>query len=402
MFPIRDRRGRVIAFGGRVLGDDTPKYLNSPETPLFHKGRELYGLFEARQASRHIERLIVVEGYMDVVALAQHGIRNAVATLGTAITSDHITPLFRTAPEVVFCFDGDRAGRDAAWKALDIVLPEIKEERSARFMFLPDGEDPDTMVRKIGQAGFEEEISKAMPLANFLLNNLLQRVDMNAIDGKARLVELTQPKLAKITNVLSRRRIISRLAQQIAMDDIELMHLLGEKPIENQRSKASQNRNSSEIRGLSPVRTVISLLLDQPQLAQKADEPARYLKLVEPGVTLMVELLELLQNSPNINCGTILEHWRERPEQKHLAKLAQLPLTTPTEGMEAEFLGALTLLDKQRIEREYAFLLSKSETQGLSQEEKRQLTQLQTEKRDLAKQLGRREPGQDSGQTPQL
>ena len=163
MFPIRDRRGRIIAFGGRVIdSNDTPKYLNSPESPLFHKGKELYGLYEARQALRQIDRLLVVEGYMDVVALAQHGIRYAVATLGTALTPDHIAPLFRTTQEVVFCFDGDRAGRDAAWKALDIMLPELKEGRTARFMFLPDGEDPDTLVRKIGQTAFEELVKNAV------------------------------------------------------------------------------------------------------------------------------------------------------------------------------------------------------------------------------------------------
>ncbi len=165
IFPIRDTRGRVVGFGGRLLGDGKPKYLNSPETPVFHKGRELYGLFEARQADANPARLLVVEGYMDVVALAQFGISNAVATLGTATTSDHLEKLYRATPELVFCFDGDRAGRDAAWKALQTALPLMREGRQARFLFLPDGDDPDSMVRRIGQEAMQAEIGDALPLS---------------------------------------------------------------------------------------------------------------------------------------------------------------------------------------------------------------------------------------------
>jgi DNA primase len=383
MFPIRDRRGRIIAFGGRVIdGNDTPKYLNSPESPLFHKGKELYGLYEARQALRQIDRLLVVEGYMDVVALAQHGIRYAVATLGTALTPDHVGPLFRTTQEVVFCFDGDRAGRDAAWKALDIMLPELKEGRTARFIFLPDGEDPDTLVRKIGQTAFEERVKSAVPLSTFLLDNLLHQVDMGAIDGRARLVELVRPKLARISTPIFRHMLIKALAERINMPSPELLHLLGEQPLPKPR--VEQPRHNQEPRKLSPVRTAITLLLNQPQLAQNAGEPQRYLGLTEPGVRLLVELLELAQATPHINCGTILERWRDRPEGKHLSKLARTPVTTPAEGLEAEFQGVLRLLDRQRLDQEYEQLLRRSETGQLTQEEKLRITQLQNEKRALA------------------
>ncbi|MDJ0740543.1 MAG: DNA primase, partial [Gammaproteobacteria bacterium] len=197
IFPIRDGRGRVVGFGGRLLGDGKPKYLNSPETPVFHKGRELYGLYEARQADGHPARLLVVEGYMDVVALAQFGIGNAVATLGTATTSDHLEKLYRATPEVVFCFDGDRAGRDAAWKALQTALPLMRDGRQARFLFLPDGEDPDSLVRQIGAAAFTERVGGAQPLSEYLFEKLSAQVDMQTLDGRARLGELTQPLLER-------------------------------------------------------------------------------------------------------------------------------------------------------------------------------------------------------------
>ncbi len=399
MFPIRDRRGRVIAFGGRILennaqesasaaagrtlGAANPKYLNSPESPLFHKGKELYGLYEARQALRQIERLLVVEGYMDVVALAQHGIRYAVATLGTALTPDHLQPLFRTSSEVVFCFDGDRAGRDAAWKALDIMLPEIRDGRTARFMFLPDGEDPDSLIRKIGKPAFEEQIETAISLSEFLLQNLTQRVDMSAIDGRARLVDLARPKLTKIGNTVFKHMIINELANRTNMPQRDLSQLLGEKPVGQQRPKTI--RHNSEPRKLSPVRSIITLLLEQPQLALHATDPTRFKELEEPGIGLLVELLELIQQHPNISCGAILEHWRGKPEAKHLNKLARTPSEIPADGYEHEFHDSLRLLDKQRVERSYNQLLRKGESGSLSSEEKQQLTRLLTEKQALSR-----------------
>ncbi|WP_429196232.1 DNA primase, partial [Aeromonas veronii] len=172
MFPIRDKRGRVIGFGGRVLGDGTPKYLNSPETPIFHKGRELFGLYEVKQAHKDPRRILVVEGYMDVVALGQYDIDYAVAALGTATTSDHIHTLFRTTAEVVCCYDGDNAGREAAWRALDNALPHLQDGRELKFVFLPDGEDPDSLVRQIGKEGFEALLDEAQPFADFMFERL--------------------------------------------------------------------------------------------------------------------------------------------------------------------------------------------------------------------------------------
>ena len=199
MFPILDRRGRVIAFGGRVLSaEQSPKYLNSPETPLFHKGRELFALWQVKQANANLLRIVVVEGYMDVIALHQAGLPIAVATLGTATTPEHTEVLFRAAPDVVFCFDGDRAGRAAAWKALESALPRLRDGRQAYFLFLPDGEDPDSLVRKEGKDGFEQRIKQAMPLSEYFFNELSHDVEMGSLDGRARLAERARPLIAKL------------------------------------------------------------------------------------------------------------------------------------------------------------------------------------------------------------
>ena len=197
-FPIRDRRGRTIGFGARALGEDTPKYLNSPETPVFHKGHELYGLYEVRQANRNLERLFVVEGYMDVVSLAQFGISNAVATLGTAATSEHMAKLFRTTPRVIFCFDGDEAGKRAAWRAAETLLPLFKDGWLASFMFLPDGQDPDNMVRAQGSEAFLNMAEEGLSLSAFLFEHLLAQTSLETLDDRARLVELARPLLASI------------------------------------------------------------------------------------------------------------------------------------------------------------------------------------------------------------
>ena len=218
MFPIRDQRGRVIGFGGRVIGDDKPKYLNSPETPVFHKGRELYGLYQAKQANRSLERLLVVEGYMDVIALAQQGITNAVATLGTACTDEHIELLFRQAGEIVFCFDGDAAGRKAAWRALETTLPKMLDGRSARILFLPPEHDPDSMVRAEGPDAFVARVAGAASFDDVLLQELAARVDMNRSDGRARLAALAKPYLAQIPGEVLKSLVTQKLAALAQVD----------------------------------------------------------------------------------------------------------------------------------------------------------------------------------------
>ncbi len=380
MFPIRDARGRVVGFGGRVLSnEDTPKYLNSPETPVFHKGRELYGLYEARKAVRQLDRLLVVEGYMDTVALAQFGIRYGVATLGTAITRDHLEKIFRVVPEVVFCFDGDRAGREAAWRAVQNALPLMSEGRQARFMFLPDGEDPDTLIRKEGQAGFEARIGDSVPLSTFFYNQLTKQVDTLSIDGRARLVELVRPSLSNMPEGVFRHMMLARLAE-IARIDVELL-TQGVTGVASVVARPPYRRVGRQVAGVvrvagrSPVRTAIQILLYQPALAQQVHDPQTLAKLEVAGISLLVQLLELLQARPHLNTAALLEHWRDTQEGKYLAKLAQWQPEVP-EGVEAELQGALQRLAERYHEQRVENLLHTERLEGLGDMEKAELRRL--------------------------
>jgi DNA primase len=362
MFPIRDRRGRVIAFGGRVLGDEKPKYLNSPETPVFHKGNELYGLYEARQALRELPRLLVVEGYMDVVALAQFGIRYAVATLGTSVTPEHLEQLFRQTDEVVFCFDGDRAGRDAAWRGLENALPLMRDGRTLRFMFMPEGEDPDTLIREVGQQGFEQRIEQAQTLDEFLVEHFKQRADFKRLDGQARLVELSRPLLARLPAGIYRHKMVERLAPLANMQPELLQRMLsGDAQPAAVARPGRQGKPRNERQQPSQVRNAITLLLQHPQLAPLVADPAHLAGLQQPGVTLLIEMLDLLQHHPKLSTPALLEHWRGRDEERHLFALAQqeLLLDAEQDDLENEFLGAIHGLEQQLLKQRYQELSRK-------------------------------------------
>lgn len=325
MFPIRDARGRTIGFGGRVTGSGEPKYLNSPETVLFHKGRELYGLYEARQALRSIERLVVVEGYMDVIGLARHGIDFAVATLGTATTDEHLNQLFRLADEVSFCFDGDRAGRAAAWRALENALPLIREGRQIRFVFLPDGQDPDSFVQQQGAAAFESALGEGLPLSDFLIEELAAQVDMSSVDGRARLAELAKPLIGRIPMGVYRELLVGQLAATVGLSAAKLDALLARdrKPSPAGRRQTSKRRGSAGRGGAKPsvLRRAITLLLNFPQAAEKLDiEPLASLD--RPGVDLLHDLIETVQAEPHITTAGLLERWRNHEQGRHLGKLA--------------------------------------------------------------------------------
>jgi len=379
MFPIRDTRGRVIGFGGRVLGDDTPKYLNSPETAVFHKGRELYGLYEARKAMRKLDRLLVVEGYMDVIMLARHGIRYAVATLGTATTTEHLERMFRQVPEVVFCFDGDRAGREAAWRALENVLPVIGDGRQARFMFLPDGEDPDSLVQQENRDLFEQRIGNAVPLSTFFFDALSGRVDMQSIDGYVRLLELARPMLARMPRGVFRQEMIARLAERTRMSTQELLTELGETT--SPARKRIKPPGSGNNRQPSLVRTAVTLLIHYPALAQQAGDVDVLHDLDRPGMGLLLKLLELLQQRPHLNGAALLEHWRGSEEGHYLHKLAAQELLLAGESeAEREFVAALDRMRGQARNQRLEVLHNKSAAAGgLTDDEKNELKQLHSE-----------------------
>lgn len=353
IFPIRDRRGRVIGFGGRILGDGKPKYLNSPETPLFHKGRELYGLFEAQQANRRLDSLLIVEGYLDVIALAQFGINNAVATLGTATTAEHLQQLLKTAPELVFCFDGDRAGKAAAWKALEVGLPLASGHQSIRFLFLPDGEDPDSLVRREGADGFAARLAEALPLSEFFFGHLTAQADMTSIDGRARLANQAMPLIERMPAGVYRDLIQERLATLAGMAKAARPH-----PSRIRR----QPPRSRQPQRLSLVAQAIALLLDRPELAAAAaqvDEDWR--RFQNPGIEILARLLETLSATPGLSKAALLERWRDHPHFSYLQRLSVDPFLQDVEeaAAVAEFTGAISRLseDVRKVERNRHFNL---------------------------------------------
>ncbi|MES9826857.1 MAG: DNA primase [Candidatus Thiodiazotropha sp.] len=344
IFPIRDRRGRTIGFGGRTIGDEKPKYLNSPETALFHKGRELYGLYEARKANAKIARLLVVEGYMDVAALAQHGILNAAATLGTATTHDHLELIFRTCPEVVFCFDGDRAGRDAAWKALQTSLPLMRDGREVKFLFLPQGEDPDTQIRKEGADAFNARMEQAQPLSKFLFQQLTDQVQMESIDGRAKLAQLASPLLEKLPSGVFRRMMFQHLEEVVGIRDGHLDKGGRQKGRNRQRSAVPSEKQQRP----TPIRMAIALLLDCPHLYTIADSVEKdWQKWDAPGISILKQLLEIIRSQPTLNKAALLERWRDTEHFNHLNKLANYRFDLPGMDQEAELRDALLKLNAQ-------------------------------------------------------
>jgi DNA primase len=382
MFPIHDHRGRIVGFGGRIMDKGEPKYLNSPETPLFHKGRELYGLYRARDVIKKENRVLVVEGYMDVVALAQFGINFAVATLGTATTREHLERLFRHTPEVVFCFDGDRAGREAAWRALEVALAVVHEGRQVSFLFLPEGEDPDTLVRKEGAEAFRARIQSALSLPDFLFQSLAKQVDLGRLDGRARLVELARPLLAKIPPGVLHEMLLARLAELSQMDRDKLAGLLKQptRPPGMPLKPAVDPREPPSV-----VRLAIALLVQHPGLAAKAPLVSEFTASDLPGAELFREVLATLQESPVLKTAALLEHFRDHPQASALNKLAVWSHPAlEGEGAEAEFAGVLGQLDRALVKDRTERLLQKEKLGGLTTEEKHELTRLLVRKTPLS------------------
>ncbi|MFK7888236.1 MAG: DNA primase [Gammaproteobacteria bacterium] len=373
MFPIRDHRGRCVAFGGRAMSDNGPKYLNSPETDVFHKGRELYGLYEARQSRTDLSQLLVVEGYMDVVGLAQYGVRNAVATLGTATTVDHLKRLFRIANEVIFAFDGDRAGRKAAWRALNMSLSEIRDGRQIRFLFLPDGEDPDSMIREEGETAFRERLSNATPLSEFLLDHLASEVDTTSMDGLARMAELSRPLIAQIPQGVYRDMLTARVAERIGLTSDQLADHVPASPV---RQKAPPRRSRPSRQRTPLVGRAISLLLHYPATAENAELPDNLSYTAIPGADVLTTLLEQLRESPHLNTAAILERWREHKFFERLNDLASAEMLMNAKQAVAELNGLLTKLSEHETDQRREELLAKSRESGLSETEKSELAEL--------------------------
>jgi DNA primase len=386
IFPIRDSRGRVLAFGGRVIDQGEPKYLNSPETPLFHKGRELYGLYEARQAHADFKRLMIVEGYMDVVRLHQSGITYAVATLGTATTQEHLNKIFRITSEVVFCFDGDRAGRQAAWRALENALPLARDGRELKFLFLPEGHDPDTLVAEEGAAAFENRLKTALPLSEYLLQQLLPQVDLTNVDGRAKLKALAQPLFARMPEGVYRELLADRLATEIRMPAAKLKELLfaAGAGAANRRATADKPEPAPRPRGRmvagrgNLLTQAITLVLHHPSAAAGVENPELLGMLPKPGMNVLQELLEQAAAATQPTTAVLLERWRERAEYARLTELAMAePLVADAEAAAQELRMAVKkLLEEHGPGRRMDELLQKAEDLGLNTLEKAELSEL--------------------------
>jgi len=392
MFPIHDYRGRVVGFGGRVLGQGEPKYLNSPETPLFHKGREMYGLYRARDAIRREQRVLVVEGYMDVVALAQFGVDYAVATLGTATTRDHLERIFRFAPEVVFCFDGDRAGREAAWRALEQALPVMVDGRQVSFLFLPEGDDPDSLIRREGRDGFELRLKQAVALPEYLIGELGRTIDLTRLDGRARLLELARPLLAKMPDSLLKDMILSQLSEKSGIGLGKLANSLkqdGKEPIKQKGKQAPPGISTREKPSI--VAQAMIYLLQNPQLAQEVKDLEQIAALDRPGVSLLVRLLHLLQDEPELTPASIIERFRGDEHYRHLEMLLVWEHSLPELDVEAEFTGSIRRIRNESVREQMERLERKSRHQKWDEREALEYRQLTQQKLVLEKELAGQE-----------
>ncbi len=376
MFPIRDPRGRVIGFGGRVLDDSTPKYLNTPETAIFHKGKALYGLYELLQSGRHFPEILVVEGYMDVVSLAQFGIDNVVATLGTATSKEHFKQLFRYCNTVVCCFDGDKAGRDAAWRALQVALTVLSDGREVKFLFLKEGYDPDDTVREIGVEAFQQFMAGAVSISEYLFQHLNEEATLSTIEGRAKFAKSALDLIARVAPGALPQLLLAKLSRIVNMDRDQIQQLLSKVAKRDKEEKVVVHHPISDVHK-TPLRVAIALLIHNPALISALDNIALLRQIhTQPGIALLLALIDLIKQYPQITPGRILEHWRESPYEKHLQKLAALIPEIPESGYAEEFKGAIRALIKDSQETKIEHLLAKANIETLSQAEKVELQQL--------------------------
>ncbi len=370
MFPIKDRRGRVIGFGGRVLGDEVPKYLNSPETPVFHKSDALYGLYEARKAKQTTHSLIVVEGYMDVVALAQHGIENVVATLGTATTTQHIQQLYRCTQEIIFCFDGDRAGREAAWRAAQQTIPLFKDGLEAKFLFLPQGEDPDSLIRSRGKEIFLQYVSDGDTLSKFIFDKLNENIDVRTPAGKAKLAQQAKPLLQKFPPGVFKKLIFKELEEIVGASVEYAAPQLKKNNTANSNSKANR---------VTPVRLAIACVLHEPSLVENLNSISHFENSTLPGVSLLYRIISMWQHEPSLTSAALLERFRGEKEEQTLEKILTWHPAELSDAQQA-LSDALIWIDRKTHTARVQELIDKESKDGLNEDERLEIKNLLTEK----------------------
>lgn len=371
IFPIRDKRKRIIGFGGRVLDDSMPKYLNSPETAVFSKSKELYGLSELLDKDSKPKRIVIVEGYMDVLALAQFGISYSVAALGTATSKSHLDLLFRFTSELVFCFDGDAAGRKAAWRAVQEAFPSLKDGRQIRVLLLPEGQDPDSLVREYGAEGLESKIESAQALSDYFFDYLSKDINIETVEGRSLLMAKATPYLEKIPAGFFREMMFGRLGSESSGAALNVL--------KNPAYKAEQKRfnNSANLAKASPARMVVALLLQNPQLIDVFEQKELDLAgMTFSGIDVLKEVLLAIEEIKPGNAAVLIEYFRGTANEKVVNTLINWDFFILSDGVEAEFLGAIDLLLLQLDEEKLNFLLSKEKEQGLSLNEKALLKEM--------------------------
>jgi DNA primase len=363
VFPIRDRRARIIGFGGRVLDDSMPKYLNSPETTLFHKGKEVYGLHELLGKNSKPQRILIVEGYMDVIALAQFGIHYAVAALGTASSSAHLDLLFRFSSELVFCFDGDKAGREAAWRVMDAAFLSLKDGRSCRIMLLPQQHDPDSLVREEGVESFTQRVQSAQALSDYFFDKLASGLNLSEVEGRALFFSKAKPYLDKLTEgafkdmMFERLQLLSGMSGLVNTDKNFVMDV-------------APKLRAQDLNRLSSARVALALLLQNPRLAECVEQKEiEWDGLEFRGVELFRSVLDVILAKGAVNTAVLIEHYRNTPQEKSVKALALLDVFVPEDKIEDVFSDALSGLLKQARETSIARLQAKAQAQGLDKEE---------------------------------
>ena len=364
MFPIRDKRGRVVGFGGRVIDDAQPKYLNSPEIRVFHKGSELYGFYQAKQANAKLSRILIVEGYMDVVSLAQQGIDYAVAALGTATTPEHMQLLFRSTQQVICCYDGDRAGRDAAWRALENAMGHLKDGIDLRFTFLPDGEDPDTMVQKEGKAAFEQRLTEAKPLLDYFFEHFVNELDITSDAGKSALLAQAKPLIEKVPSDYYKEALMAKLSRLINRD-VDKLNFNNPSPV------AEVKRQQTEFQ-ITPMRRAIGLLLQHPQLAKEIPYIPALAKAELPGFVTFIQIQQQILEQANIKPAVLLERFRDTKEYPFLSRLFSWDHQVKDDNLIADFKETFNSLQDSYLEKRLEALLIKDKTGQLDKEERKE------------------------------
>ena len=383
MFPIRDKRGRVVGFGGRVLDDGGPKYLNSPETRIFHKGSELFGFYHARQQNRQLDTVVIVEGYMDVVALSQFDINIATAALGTATTPEHIQMLVRATSHIVCCYDGDRAGREAAWRALENALPALKDGVRLSFLFLPDGEDPDTMVRQVGKEAFMTKLDSAMPLSRFFFENLLKTHNVGTPEGKRALKNAALPLIEGVLGDDQKQMLLEELAKHTGeYDRFKLQQDISKANNAGRKPGYSPNLNQVGKTRLSPLRMLIRLLLDMPSLATRCQEvqPGVFAGSQAAGMDLLLAVHQYCTQHPHATTAQLVENFRDHPHSPTIAKLLLQEHLVKDEDAERVYTDSFARLLDWHFDSRIETLISRSRVQPLSKAEKEELNLLMKER----------------------